>query len=97
MLWVRHIPGPKYDGEMLQLQTSSSAWENSGVDKMEKNSAKEVTDKAEAVLIRQYKKLLSEMDHNEEELKQSDNQHVVGYMKDVWKLLSLQRTRPVLC
>ena len=64
---------------------------------MEKNSAKEVTDKAEAVLIRQYKKLLSEMDHIEEELKQSDNQHVVGYMKDVWKLLSLQRTRPVLC
>ena len=56
-----------------------------------------MTDKAEAVLIRQYKKLLSEMDHNEEELKQSDNQHVVGYMKDVWKLLSLQRTRPVLC
>ena len=56
-----------------------------------------MTDKAEAVLIRQYKKLLSEMDHIEEELKQSDNQHVVGYMKDVWKLLSLQRTRPVLC
>ena len=45
-----------------------------------------MTDKAEAVLIRQYKKLLSEMDHIEEELKQSDNQHVVGYMKDVWKL-----------
>ena len=64
---------------------------------MEKNSANEVTEKAEAVLIRQYKKLLSEMDHIEEELKQSDNQHVVGYMKDVWKLLSLQRTRPVLC
>ena len=97
MLWVRHIPGPKYDGEMLQLQTSSSAWENSGVDKMEKNSAKEVTDKAEAVLIRQYKKLLSEMDHNEEELKQSDNQHVVGHMKDVQLLFAQIKSPKPLC
>ena len=32
----------------------------------------------EAELIRQYRKLMSELEHNEEELNQPENQHVVA-------------------
>ena len=36
----------------------------------------------EAELIRQYRKLVSELEHHEEELPQPENQHVVCYMKE---------------
>ena len=36
----------------------------------------------EAELIRQYRKLMSELEHHEEELPQPENQHVVCYMKE---------------
>ena len=51
---------------------------------MEKNSNDEVVD--EAVLVRQYKKLLSELDHHEEELKDPANQHVRGLMQEAQQL-----------
>ena len=50
---------------------------------MEKNS-----ERTEDVLIRQNRKLLSELDHNEEELKHSDNENVVGYMKNAQLLFA---------
>ena len=61
------------------------------------NEDKVAEEADEAVLIRQYKKLLSEMDHNEEELKQSDNQHVVGYMKDAQLLFAQIKSPKPLC
>ena len=51
---------------------------------MEKNSNDEVGD--EAVLIRQYRKLLSELDHHEEELKHPANHHITGYMQEAQQL-----------
>ena len=64
---------------------------------MEKNSsnANEVTD--EAVLIRHYKKLMSELDHHEEELKHPGNEHVVGFMHHTQQLFSLIKSPKPLC
>ena len=64
---------------------------------MEKNSTNEVSDEAEVVLIRQYKKLLSELDHHEEELKQPENKHVVGYMKAAQVLFPQIKSPKPLC
>ena len=62
---------------------------------MENNSTNEVAE--EAVLIRQYKKLLSELDYNEEELKQPDNEHVVGYMHEAQQLFAQIKSPKPLC
>ena len=48
----------------------------------------EVVDVDEAELIRRYRKLMSELQHHEEELKQPENQHVEGYMKEAQQLFA---------
>ena len=63
---------------------------------MEKDSSnEELAD--EAVLIRQYKNLLSMLDHNEEELKLPGNEHVMGYMHDAQGLFRQIKSPKPLC
>ena len=40
---------------------------------------------------------MSELDHHEEELKQPDNQHVVGYMKEAQQLFAQIKSPKPLC
>ena len=63
----------------------------------ENNNNKELDKEEEEILIRSYRKLLSEIDQRAEELKNPENKEVVGYMHQTQKLFKqIKSPRPLV-